>query len=93
MGADQVKAIKESVFVVMGEQKKERVGENPFLDFWCPGPLGLKVSRQTEAQMFEDRLKHRCLRTGKKCRDGLKGSRAEEELERQAGSERESLVS
>lgn len=30
MGADQVKAIKESVIVVMGEQKKERVGENHF---------------------------------------------------------------
>lgn len=42
--------------------------------------------------MFEDRQKHRCLRTGKKCRDGLRGSKAEEELVRQAGSDRESLV-
>lgn len=41
--------------------------------------------------MFEDRQKHRCLRTGKKCRDGLRESRAEE-LVSQAGSECESLV-
>lgn len=50
MGADQGKAIKGRVIVVMGEQQKEKVGENPFLDFWCPRPLdleGLKTVRST----------------------------------------------
>lgn len=52
MQADQVKAIKESVIVVMGEQK-ERVGENQFLVSGAWDPL---------ARRFQDGQKHRCLR-------------------------------
>lgn len=50
MQADQVKAIKESVIVVMGEQK-ERVGENQFLVSGAWDPL---------ARRFQDGQKHRC---------------------------------
>ena len=51
-------------------EKKDRTGRRWVrqIHFWSPGPLGWKVSRQK---------KHKCLRTGKKCREGLGGEGTE----------------
>jgi len=65
-------------------EKKDRT-EKRQIHFWTPGPLGWKVSRQQEAQMFED---------WKEMQRGTwrRGNRTREELVRQ-GVEHDSLVS
>ena len=61
-------------------EKEDRTGKRwvSQIHLWSPGPLGWKVSRQQEAQMFED---------WKEMQRGTwrRGNRTREELVRQAG--------